>query len=267
MGELSAGMVVIGNEILSGKITDTNSTFLATELRALGVSLRRVVVIPDDVQVIADEVRECHGTYDVVFTSGGVGPTHDDVTIAGVARALGRSVIRHPDLEAKLRAFYGDRINPARLKMAEVPEGSELITDVSLNFPTIKVENIYVLPGIPEIFRQKFSSLKSRFQTSPYSMKVVYTGVGEGAIAEFLNDTMREFPDLLLGSYPKINDPDYMVKVTLESKDAGYVERAFRYLLRVLPEGSVVRTEEQERDESHEEEHDGHKEDEGHSGQ
>ena len=244
MGELSAAAVVIGNEILSGKITDTNSPFLATELRALGVSLRRVVVIPDELQVIADEVRECHRAYDVVFTSGGVGPTHDDITVEGVACALGRSVISHPDLEAKLRAFYGDRINPARLKMAEVPEGAELITDVSLNFPTIKVENIYVLPGIPEIFRQKFSSLRSRFQAAPYCMKVVYTGVGEGTIAEFLNDTMREFPDLLLGSYPKINDPEYMVKVTLESKDVGYVERAFRHLLRLLPGGSVVRTEE-----------------------
>ena len=78
------------------------------------------------------------------------------------------------------------------------------------------------------VVRQKFSSLRSRFQAAPYCMKVVYTGVGEGTIAEFLNDTMREFPDLLLGSYPKINDPEYMVKVTLESKDVGYVERAFR---------------------------------------
>jgi FAD synthetase len=244
MGELSAAAIVIGNEILSGKVIDTNSPFLAAELRALGVSLRRVVVIPDELAVIADEVRECHRAHDVVFTSGGVGPTHDDITIEGVARALDRRVIRHPDLEGKLRAFYGDRINPARLKMAEVPEGAELITDVSLNFPTIKIENIYVLPGIPEIFRQKFSSLKSRFEATPYRMKVVYTGVGEGTIAEFLNDTMREFPDLLLGSYPKINDPEYMVKLTLESKDADYVERAFRHLLRVLPGGSVVRTEE-----------------------
>ena len=244
MSELSAAAVVIGNEILSGKVTDTNSPFLATELRTLGVALRRIAVIPDELDVIAAEVRTCHEGYDVVFTSGGVGPTHDDVTIEGVARALGRRVICHPDIEEKLRRFYGDKINPARLKMAEVPEGAELITDVSLNFPTIKVENIYVLPGIPEIFRQKLESLKTRFQASPYCLKVVYTGVGEGTIAEFLNDTMREFPELMLGSYPKINHPEYMVKVTLESKDARYVERAFQHLLRVLPTGSVVRTEE-----------------------
>jgi molybdopterin-biosynthesis enzyme MoeA-like protein len=128
--------------------------------------------------------------------------------------------------------------------MAEVPEGAELIADVNLNFPTIKVENIYVLPGIPEIFRSKFDGLKPRFGADPYCLKVVYTRVGEGTIAEFLNDTMRVFPELLLGSYPKIDHPEYMVKVTLESKDAAYVGRAFAHLLTVLPEGSVVRTEE-----------------------
>jgi FAD synthetase len=244
MPELTAAAVVIGNEILSGKVVDTNSPFLATELRALGVSLQRIVVIPDELSVIRDEVRACYRTYDVVFTSGGVGPTHDDITIEGIAMALDRKVIVHPDIESKLRAFYGDKINPARLKMAEVPDGAELITDVSLNFPTIKVENIYILPGIPEIFRSKLLGLKPRFEATPFCLKVVYTRVGEGTIAEFLNDTLRVFPELMLGSYPKIDNPEYMVKVTLESKDAVYVERALEHLLRVLPEGSVVRTEE-----------------------
>ena len=194
--------------------------------------------------MIAAEVREQHRAYDVVFTSGGVGPTHDDVTIEGIALALDRKVIVHADIADKLKAFYGDKINPARLKMAEVPDGAELIVDVNLNFPTIKVENIYVLPGIPEIFRIKFDALKPRFGADLYCLKVIYTRVGEGTIAEFLNDTMRVFPELLLGSYPKIDNPEYMVKVTLESKDAAYVGRAFAHLLTVLPEGSVVRTEE-----------------------
>jgi FAD synthetase len=244
MRELSAAAVVIGNEILSGKVTDTNSPFLAAELRALGVELQRIAVVRDELDEIAAEVRTCAATFDVVFTSGGVGPTHDDITMEGIARALGRKVVSHPDIESKLRVFYGDKINRARLKMAEVPDGAELITDVSLNFPTIKVENIYILPGIPEIFRQKFESLKPRFQAEPYCLKVVYTSVGEGTIAEFLDDTLRVFPELLLGSYPKIDNPEYMVKVTLESKDAAYVERALQHLVRVLPTGSIVRTEE-----------------------
>ncbi len=244
MGELTAAAVVIGNEILSGKVVDTNSPFLAVELRALGVSLRRIAVVPDELAAIADEVGRCHCTHDLLFTSGGVGPTHDDVTMAGVARALGRRVIEHPEIVEGLRAFYGDKINAARLKMAEVPEGAELVQDENLNFPTIKVDNIYILPGIPELFRHKLLGLRSRFHADPYCLKVVYTRVGEGTLAAYLNQTLREFPDLLLGSYPKINDPEYMVKVTLESKDAGYVGRAFQHLLGALPEGSVVRTEE-----------------------
>jgi molybdenum cofactor synthesis domain-containing protein len=243
VAEITAAAVVIGNEILSGKVTDTNSPFLAAELRTLGVGLQRIAVIPDDLDAIAEEVAICHRRYDVVFTSGGVGPTHDDITMEGIARALGRRVISHPEIEARLRDFYGDKVNAARLKMAEVPDGAELITDVSLNFPTIKVENIYILPGIPEIFRSKFEGLKPRFEIAPYCLKVVYTRVGEGTIAEFLNDTLRVFPELMLGSYPKIDNPEYMVKVTLESKDALYVARALEHLLRVLPEGSVVRTE------------------------
>src|SRR5205814_8207166 len=117
------------------------------------VALKRITIVPDGLDEIATEVRSAHRTFDVVFTSGGVGPTHDDITMEGIARGLGRTVILHPDIESKLRAFYGDKINRARLKMAEVPEGAELIADVNLNFPTIKVENIYILPGIPEIFR------------------------------------------------------------------------------------------------------------------
>src|SRR5581483_7478468 len=159
----TAGLVVVGNEILSGKVVDTNAPFLARELRALGVELRRIVTIPDDLEEIAAAVREFAARYDVVFTSGGVGPTHDDVTIAGVARGLGRAVVRHPVIESRIREFYGEKVNAARLKMAEVPEGTELIVDGRLGFPTIKCENVYVLPGIPELFEQKFLALRGRF--------------------------------------------------------------------------------------------------------
>src|SRR5262245_5825986 len=147
MQELGAGIVVIGNEILSGKTVDSNSAFLARELRKLGVTLKRIAVIPDELDVIEDTIRYFHQQFDVVFTSGGVGPTHDDITIEGVARALGRQVIVHPVLEAKIREYLsGLTINSAHLKMAEVPEGAELLMEDQLRFPTIKVENIYVLP-------------------------------------------------------------------------------------------------------------------------
>jgi molybdenum cofactor synthesis domain-containing protein len=244
MREMAAGIVVIGNEILSGKTVDSNSAFLARELRQLGVTLKRVVVIPDELDVIADTVRAFHQQFDVVFTSGGVGPTHDDITIEGVARGLGRRVIVHPVLEGKIREYLnGKAANAAHLKMAEVPEGAELLMDDKLRFPTIKLENIYILPGIPEILQQKFFSIKNRFTVDPYYLKVIYTNELESTIAVHLDTTLREYPDLLLGSYPKIGDAAYRVKLTLESKDKLYVERAFSHLLTLLPAGSVVKTE------------------------
>lgn len=241
--DLTAGIIVIGNEILSGKVTDTNAPFLARELRALGAELQRILTIPDDLDDIATAVREFGPRFDVVFTSGGVGPTHDDVTMEGIARGLGRKVIRHPMIESRLREFYKEHVNEARLKMAEVPEGAELLVDARLGFPTVKCENVYILPGIPQLFEQKFETLKDRFRATPYTLRCVYTREGEGGIAEHLNATLAEFPDLLLGSYPKMSHPEYAVKLTLESKDAEYVERALSHLLRLLPAEAVVRTE------------------------
>ena len=157
--DTTAALVVVGNEILSGKVADSNSTFLAQQLRELGVALRRIVVIPDEVDVIAATVRELAPAVDVLFTSGGVGPTHDDVTIAGVAAALGRAVVRHPAIEDMIRQYVRGPLNEAHLKMAEVVEGTELESG-HLRFPTFRVENIYVLPGIPEIFREKVVALR-----------------------------------------------------------------------------------------------------------
>jgi molybdenum cofactor synthesis domain-containing protein len=239
----SAGIIVIGNEILSGKVVDTNSPFLTRELRRLGVTVRRIVTIPDELDVIAAAVAEFHRDYELVFTSGGVGPTHDDVTMEGVARGLGRRVVRHPAIEGRIREFYREKANEARLKMSEVPEGAELIVDGRLGFPTVKCENIYILPGIPEILEQKFEGLRDRFAASPYHLRVVYTREGEGTIAEHLNATLAAFPELLLGSYPKIGDPEYAVKLTLESKDEAYVGRALEHLLSLLPPEAVVRIE------------------------
>src|SRR4029434_5608715 len=134
--DLSAGIIVIGNEILSGKVADTNAPFLARELRALGVDLRRILTIPDELDEIAAAAREFRPRFDIVFTSGGVGPTHDDVTMEGIARGLDRSLVRDALSEARLREFYREHVNDARLKMAEVPEGAELLVDRPRGFPT-----------------------------------------------------------------------------------------------------------------------------------
>ena len=241
--DLLAAIIVIGNEILSGKVVDTNAPFLTRELRAIGVTLKRILTIPDEVDEIAEAVKEFRPRYDVVFTSGGVGPTHDDVTMEGIAKGLGRRLVRHPAIESRLREFYKEHVNDARLKMSEVPEGAELLVDGRLGFPTVKCENFYILPGIPELFEQKFEALRERFSATPYTMRVVYTREGEGSIAEHLNATLAAFPELLLGSYPKLSHPEYTVKLTLESKDPEYVDRALAHLLQLLPAEAIVRTE------------------------
>jgi molybdenum cofactor synthesis domain-containing protein len=145
----TAGIILIGNELLSGKVADANAVYLCRELRALGVDVRRIVVIPDEVERIASEVIEFSRGFDVVFTSGGVGPTHDDVTIEGVARAFGVPVVRDPGMVAALEGFLGDHLNPARLRMAEIPEGAHPMTADGLVFPAVVMHNVYVLPGVP----------------------------------------------------------------------------------------------------------------------
>ena len=222
---------------------DANASYLCRELRALGVDVRKISVIPDEVELIASEVAEQSRAFDVVFTSGGVGPTHDDVTIEGVARALGVTVVRDPRLVQVIEGFAKGRLNEARLKMAEVPEGAELMAGEELAFPAVVVRNIYVLPGVPEIFRQKFEALRERFRESPFHVCSVFVSMPEGTLADHLNELLRRHPELMLGSYPEFFNPEYKVKVTLESKDRTYVERALEDFLQRLPGATVVRVE------------------------
>lgn len=237
----TAGIILIGNEILSGKIRDENAAYLCRELRALGVDVRRIAVIPDEVGLIADEVATFTKAFDLVFTSGGVGPTHDDVTIEGVARAMAVPVVRHPELVALLERYYRGKVTEAALRMAEIPDGAELLTGGTLRFPTILMRNVYVLPGVPEIFRQKFEALRERFRDQPIHLKNVFVRIGEGSLAEYLNRLLESFPLLQLGSYPEFSNPEYQVKVTLESRDRGYLEQALGELLARLPSDAVVK--------------------------
>ena len=237
----TAGILLIGNEILSGKITDANAAYLCRELRGLGVEVRRITVIPDEVDLIAAEVRAFSAEYDVVFTSGGVGPTHDDVTIEGVARGMGVKLVRHPMLVAILERHFRDRLTEAHLRMAEMPEGADLVGGEMVRFPTILMRNVYILPGVPEIFRQKFEAIRERFRDEPIHLSNVFVAIGEGVLADYLNGLLADYPNLLLGSYPELSNPEYKVKVTLESRDRGYLEGALAEFLRRLPAGALVR--------------------------
>jgi molybdenum cofactor synthesis domain-containing protein len=239
----TAGIVIIGNEVLSGKTQDTNSHFLCKELRALGVEVRRISVIPDEIELIGREVAGFARDFDFVFTTGGVGPTHDDVTMAGIAHGFGVKVVHHPELERALRERHGSNINEARLRMAEVPEGAALVGGGAVHTAVVKFRNVYIFPGIPKILYERFEIIKETFRDAPYFLKVVYVREGEGVIASILNNLLAGFPELLLGSYPVLDNPDYKVKVTLESKDSSYLSRAFERFLETLPVGAVHRIE------------------------
>ncbi len=239
----TAGIVIIGNEILSGKVQDENSPYLCRELRALGVEVKRISVIPDDVDAIATESAGFSTAYDIVITTGGVGPTHDDVTIEGIAKGVGRRVISHPDLERQLQELYPGRVNSARLRLALVPEGADLLGQPDLAFPVVLVKNIYVFPGVPEIVRAKFDTIKERFRDAPFFLRKIFITVGEASIADHLNAVMGEYPNLLLGSYPELNNPDYRVRLTLESKDPAYLDTALLYLTKLLPSSCIARVE------------------------
>jgi molybdenum cofactor synthesis domain-containing protein len=242
MDERNCAMVVVGNEILSGKVHDTNSYFAARELRKIGVALKRISVVPDEIQPIANEVIHCARAFEFVITSGGVGPTHDDITMEAVALAFGRRLIIHPELERVIRLHFSERL-AIGMKMAEVPEGAVLNAAGDMRFPTVQIENTYILPGIPQIFEAKLTVLLGRFATDPYFIRTIYTSAGEGTIAEHLNACLEDYPDLLLGSYPRIGHAEYRVKLTLESKDRDYLERAFNHLMGLLPHAVVVKVE------------------------
>jgi molybdenum cofactor synthesis domain-containing protein len=227
----TAGIIVIGNEILSAKTRDENSPYLAHELRELGVDVRKVSIIPDELNLISDEVRLFSNSYDYVFTTGGVGPTHDDLTMDGIAAAFGRQMHRHPELESTLRQYYSKDLIDGNLRMADVPDGARLVGGKGMWFPVIAVENVYIFPGVPEILRRKFERIKEMFREAPFHLREIYLRADEGQIAEILHRVLRDFPDLLLGSYPYFDNPVYSIKLTLESKDAPYLDRAHRLLL------------------------------------
>jgi FAD synthetase len=221
----TAGIVVIGDEILSGKFAEENAAFLIGELRSLGVELRRISVIPDDEADIAETVPRFAGRFDHVFTSGGVGPTHDDVTMAGIARGFGTTVMHHPELEAKVRAYWGEKLAPANLRLAAIPSGAELVYCDAV-WPVVAFRNVYILPGVPALFKRKFLDIRERFRASPVAVARVWTTGDEGDLAPHLDAVVAAHPTVKLGSYPRFHEKEFKVILTLEAAEAGAVAAA-----------------------------------------
>ena len=240
----TAAILVIGNEILSGKIRDANVPYLAEELFGLGVELHRVVMCRDDVAVIADEVNLLRASHDVVFTTGGVGPTHDDVTLEAVALAFGRQLARAGDIERLIRGHFGDRTTEGHLRMADIPEGATLVRSGEMPWPTVLVENVYIFPGVPEILRMKFPVLRDQLRAdAPFVSRRLFTKADEFELADILDEAAAAHPEVSIGSYLAWDTTEYAVKLTFDGKDAEAVDAAVAHLVDGIDPEKLVRVE------------------------
>ena len=199
----TAALVIIGDEVLSGRTQDANLAYLAKWLNVQGIRLAHARIVPDEMAAIGDAINALRHRHDYLFTTGGIGPTHDDITVEAIAAALGVPVVLHPRAEAMLRSYYGDRITDARLRMARVPEGADLIDNPVSGAPGIRIDNIFILAGIPKIAQGMLAGLEGKLDGGrPVLSRTVGAYVGESMVAELLQTTEREHPGTQIGSYP-----------------------------------------------------------------
>ena len=235
----TAAIILIGNELLSGKIVDKNGAYLISELRALGVALQEIHIIADELDPISRAALALSERNDHVFTSGGVGPTHDDLTLDGLAAAFGVGLVENGTMAHHINAVFAhdeDR-RSAFMKMARVPEGTSLMQNSDLLWPVYCIRNVYVLPGLPEIFRRQFDAIKDRFKSQPFYLRTIYFRVDEGELAPTVTKACREFSGVSFGSYPVWDQANYRVRVTIESKARATVEAAYKWMVeRIRPD-------------------------------
>lgn len=200
---VTAALVMIGDEILSGRTQDKNLNFLAKNLSEHGIALREVRVIPDVTAEIIDAINAVRKKYDYVFTSGGIGPTHDDITSAAVAKAFDTNLILHKTAEEILQKHYGSLLNDARLKMAYIPQGASLLDNPVSSAPGFRIENVFVMAGVPKIFEAMYlAAEKELVGGKKIQAKEITTELTEGVIARDLEDLQKKYPQVTMGSYP-----------------------------------------------------------------
>ncbi|XP_058797357.1 FAD synthase-like [Phymastichus coffea] len=244
----TAGIIVIGNEILKGQVKDTNSHFICKHLYRCGVKVEKISVVSDDVDQIAKEIKEFSGMFTHVITSGGIGPTHDDVTYEGLAKAFGDKLHKHPTLAEIIRTYFGvaDPLSPA-YKLACIPKkailkfGINKTTSVPLNFPCVILENVYVFPGSPVFLQTGFGSLyKILFNTGHrFAHEELYLNAVESKFADALTAVSKEFPNVIFGSYPE-GENDYQARITIESSSESETRKAKKKFCSLIPPDIIV---------------------------
>jgi molybdenum cofactor synthesis domain-containing protein len=225
---VTAAVLIIGDEILSGRTQDVNLNAIAKYLATYGVDLAEARVVPDVEQEIIDAVNALRTKYDYVITTGGIGPTHDDITADSVAKAFGVTAPEHPEIMAMLRERWGEP-NAARRRMAHVPEGGSLVKNPVQGPPGFQKENVFVLAGVPAIMRGMLDDVGPRLRTGAVvvATTVRVIGTGEGTIAAPLEAVAKAHPDLSIGSYPFFALPDvYGASLVIRGRDPAEVETA-----------------------------------------
>ena len=219
----TAALAVIGDEILSGRTQDRNVAQVATWLNDQGIRLAEVRIVPDDQQRIVEAVNALRSAHDYVFTTGGIGPTHDDITIDAIAAAFGVPVVIHPDARRILEDYYRDRpggLNEARLRMARVPEDAELIPNPSSGAPGVKLGNVYIMAGVPHIAASMLEALTGKLEGGrPMVSVTVGARAPESEVADLLRETEAEHPGVAIGSYPFFKDGRYGSNFVIRSED------------------------------------------------
>ena len=230
----TAAMLVIGDEILSGRTLDSNTNHLAKELTSHGIDLREVRVVSDEPAAIVGAVKALSEAFDHVFTSGGIGPTHDDITADCIAEALGASIDVREDARALLAAHYerqGSELNEARLRMARIPDGATLIDNPVSVAPGFLLENVHVMAGVPSVFKAMVASVLATLTGgAPLLSQTLRVDRGEGDIAGPLATLAQDYPELSIGSYPFKKDGKYGSNIVIRGQENTEIDAAIARL-------------------------------------
>lgn len=230
---VTASMIIIGDEILSGRTKDANLTHLSLWLNRMGVQLKEVRVIPDIAEVIQNTVNELRAGFDYVFTTGGIGPTHDDITAENVAKAFGVAFIQSPESLALLQKHYGQEdISDARLRMTMIPEGASLIKNPVSTAPGFQMDNVFVMAGIPIVMQSMLLDLELRiFGGDQMLSRAIHVFEGESSFAQMLVEVEQAFPHVSVGSYPFFRNNRYGASFVFRSQVAAELDQAVDLLM------------------------------------
>jgi molybdenum cofactor synthesis domain-containing protein len=233
----SASILIIGDEILSGEVGDENASYLARHLTAIGVRVVGMRVVPDRMSAIVNGLKQASAEADAVFVSGGIGPTHDDLTRQAVAEAMGRGCERHAEAEARLRSGYGSGLTTAELSMADLPGGARLLIGRRSGAFGFGVERVHVLPGVPVLLREIFDHVIEDWEPAAYYREEMATRFREGNLADALRKIQHEHPAVAIGSYPVRTPEGHRVKIVLRTGDREALARARARVLELIDEG------------------------------